>query len=51
MKYEILTTNDLSGNEITNIIATQNDGVVLIIPTDPNNSDYQAYLKSLEGAN
>jgi hypothetical protein len=32
------------------IRAELGDGVELSIPTDPANSDYQAYLKSLENA-
>lgn len=30
---------------------TDEDGKVWSIPTDPANSDYQAYLKSLEESN
>jgi hypothetical protein len=29
-------------------VLMDNDGVISTIPNDPNNSDYQAYLKSLE---
>ena len=32
----------------TSIKAELEDGTLLSIPTDPANSDYQAYLKSLE---
>ena len=34
------------GTEI--IRATYEDGVQIVIPTDPANSDYQRYLKSLK---
>jgi hypothetical protein len=30
------------------IVKTNDDGSVTSIPNDPNNSDYQAYLKYLE---
>jgi hypothetical protein len=33
------------------IKATYEDGRVLLIPTDPANSDYQAYLKWLDDPN
>jgi hypothetical protein len=46
MKYTKLTTN--SGNEI--IVRTNDDETITYIPTDPANSDYQAYLKSLDEA-
>lgn len=45
--YTVIET--LSGNTVIN--ALYEDGTMLSIPTDPSNSDYQAYLKSLEGAN
>ena len=38
--YEVIT-NHYGENQI---IATTNEGKVWIIPTDPANSDYQAYL-------
>jgi hypothetical protein len=44
MNYEII--EDLLG--IKYIKATDNNKVISIIPTDPVNSDYQAYLASLE---
>jgi hypothetical protein len=44
--YEVITT-DL-GSEI--IKRTDGSGAVSWIPLDPGNSDYQAYLKSLENA-
>ena len=42
MKYEIMEDY---------IIQSNDDGSTSSIPTDPANSDYQAYLKSLENAN
>ena len=42
--YQVITTP--SGNTIIN--ALYEDGRMLSIPSDPANSDYQAYLKSLE---
>ena len=44
MQYEIIKT-DLGGDIIKR---TNDDGQVWWIPTDPANSDYQAYLASLE---
>jgi hypothetical protein len=44
--YEIITTP--SGN--TTINALYEDGRMLSIPSDPANSDYQEYLKSLDEA-
>jgi len=43
-RYEVITTP--SGN--TTINAWYEDGTMLSIPSNPDNSDYQAYLKSLE---
>ena len=40
MKYEIV--KDGLGNDC--IVGTTDDGVVLWIPADPANSDYQRYL-------
>lgn len=42
--YEEVTT-DNGGKYIKR---TSQDGVISFIPTDPANSDYQAYLLSLE---
>ena len=33
------------------VYRTNDDGTISCIPTDPANSDYQAYLKSLDEAN
>jgi hypothetical protein len=43
-RYEVITTP--SGTTVIN--AWYEDGLMLSIPSDPANSDYQAYLKSLE---
>jgi hypothetical protein len=45
MKYKKI---QIDGNEF--IERTTDDGVVSFIPLDPANSDYQAYLKSLDEA-
>ena len=48
-----MTTYELiAGTETTapRVKATLENGVIMWIPTDPTNSDYQAYLKSLENA-
>lgn len=43
MKYEVIT------NDMGNVIKrTDEDGTIWWIPTDPSNSDYQAYLASLD---
>jgi hypothetical protein len=47
MKYEIIKTT-FGDSEI--IVKTDDDGTVFYIPPDPANSDYQAYLKSLNEA-
>jgi hypothetical protein len=39
-RYEVITT--LSGNTVIN--AWYENGIMLSIPTDPANADYQAYL-------
>jgi hypothetical protein len=41
-RYEVITTP--SGNTVIN--AWYEDGLLLSIPSDPANSDYQAYLKA-----
>jgi hypothetical protein len=46
--YEVIEI-DLGTRIVKNIKATFTDtNEVLIIPLDPNNSDYQVYLASLE---
>jgi hypothetical protein len=45
-RYEVITTP--SGNTVIN--AWYENGVMLSIPADESNSDYQEYLKSLENA-
>jgi hypothetical protein len=42
IKYEFETT------PYGQAIIADNDGLISVIPIDPANSDYQAYLKSLE---
>lgn len=44
MKYETIISENLNGSETTTIIATDDEGKVYYIPTDPANSDYQRYL-------
>jgi hypothetical protein len=48
MIYEIQKTTLPNSNEITFILGTKDDGVVLVIPCDEGNSDYQTYLAWLE---
>ena len=44
MKYEII-----EGFDDQKIISRQDEnGIVVFIPTDPSNSDYQRYLRWLE---
>ena len=47
MIYEIVANEN--GFEI--LTRTNEDGSISYIPLDPANSDYQAYLKSLEESN
>jgi hypothetical protein len=47
MKYEIITS--ILGTQT--LKRTDEDGAEWFIPIDPANSDYQAYLKSLDEAN
>jgi hypothetical protein len=44
MKFELVTVTTPEGEEITFIQGTDSQGTVWGIPTDPANSDYQAYL-------
>jgi hypothetical protein len=46
--YEVIPANEITPQQIKR---TDEDGSVWWIPTDPANSDYQAYLKSLDEAN
>lgn len=48
MTYQI--QNDLKGNPCA-ICKTNEDGSGMSIPFDPDNTDYQAYLKWLEEGN
>ena len=45
MKYTYLENTELNV-----IIRTDENGIVSSVPIEPANSDYQAYLKSLENA-
>jgi len=45
IKYELETTPNGEA------IIRDNDGLISVIPIDPANSDYQAYLKYLEENN
>ena len=47
MKYEIIVLQMPDGERIL-IQRTDEDGTVWSIPTDPANSDYQAYLAEQE---
>ena len=51
MTYEIKKTMWFNGEEITTILCFKENGIVLNIPTDPANSDYQEYLKWTEEQN
>ena len=45
--YKLITKTDDLTNEISNsaVLKTMENGHELIIPFDPANTDYQAYLK------
>jgi hypothetical protein len=45
MKQYTLIENPIGGNSVQR---NNEDGSISYIPIDPANSDYQAYLKSLE---
>ena len=45
LNYEVITTP--TGNTVINL--SLENGNMLCIPTDPANSDYQAYLRHLAG--
>jgi len=46
--FKIEQTIDITGATVDYVIKTDNDGKVWVVPNDPANSDYQAYLASLE---
>jgi hypothetical protein len=48
MKYEVIQSA-LSGNDI--ILRNNDDDTISSIPTDPTNSDYQAYLAYVANGN
>ena len=50
MNYELIK-GDPATNGCDYIKKTEEDGKIWIIPIEPANSDYQAYLKSLEENN
>jgi agmatine/peptidylarginine deiminase len=47
MKYELIKKDDIAGS-VDKIARYNDDDTISYIPTDPANSDYQAYLASLE---
>jgi hypothetical protein len=47
-QYKTYTILDPEGKELTQIQRIDADGTIWFIPSDPANSDYQAYLASLE---
>jgi hypothetical protein len=47
MNYTINVDISPDGKEVTTILLEKEDGGHLCIPTDPANSDYIAYLESL----
>ena len=49
MSYELIVSNNEFEKDCIKWI--MDDGTVAFIPTDPSNSDYQAYLKYLEENN
>jgi hypothetical protein len=49
MSYELIVSNNKFEKDCIKWI--MDDGTVAFIPTDPANSDYQAYLKYLEENN
>jgi hypothetical protein len=53
MEYEVVDMIDTYTKKVTGqgIKATNNEGLVSWIPTDPANSDYQAYLAWLAEGN
>lgn len=49
IKYELISVETSLGLGLVEILQmTDENGVISTIPIDPANSDYQAYLKSLE---
>ena len=48
-KYEIISIETLDGKVEERIIRNDGDGLITHIPSDPSNSDYQRYLRWLNG--
>jgi hypothetical protein len=48
MNYKLCPTNTLTGQDDSVWLLDENGATVLGIPFDPDNTDYQAYLKWLE---
>lgn len=46
--YKVTKSENVYGESYEVITKTDGNGVVWTIPADENNSDYQAYLSSLE---
>jgi type II secretory pathway component HofQ len=49
--FVLLHSVDSFGTPTQLIQKIEDDGTIWAVPTDPANSDYQEYLKSLEGVN
>ena len=49
IKYQI---NEIeTANGIEKVLIKNDEGIISFIPTDPTNSDYQAYLATLASSN
>lgn len=51
MKFEVTIITTPEGKEMQLIQGTDSQGTIWTIPTDPANSDYQAFLAQLEAEN
>jgi hypothetical protein len=45
--FNVIKTTDIFGNPDTLIQKINDDGTIWAVPSDPANSDYQAYLATL----
>ena len=45
--FNVIETTDIFGNQDTLIQKIDDDGTIWVVPKDPANSDYQAYLATL----